>query len=98
MYNQQNDMPEFVLLFATNLTKTIKEFVQTDVHYTYNSETDRLVIILEPLYSIKFAYKMDNITNTLIQTRTTVSMTCYTIIKKYKRHVLGKFLKDTKNP
>lgn len=98
MYNQQNDIPEFVFLFATNLTKTIKEFIHTDVHFTYNPETDRLVIILEPLYSIKFLYKMDNITTILIQTRTTVAITSYTIIKKYKKHILGKFFKDTKNP
>ena len=98
MYTQQNDIPEFVSIFATNVVKTMKDFTQTEIHYNFNSETDRLTFIFEPFYSIKFAYKMDNITKTLVQTRTTVALTSYTIIKKYKRHILGKFFKDTKNP
>lgn len=104
MYNQQigtqefDFIPEFVYIFAKNTVKIMQDFAQTDIHFKYNSETDTLTFIFEPIYNIKFAYKMNNITKTLVQTRTTVAMTGFTIIKKYKRHILGKFFKDSKNP
>lgn len=97
MYTTENSAPEFVQIYANNLVSSLEEYLYTDIHYTYNPETDKLVIVLEPLNSIKFVYIINNITRLLIKSEITISGTVLVILRKYKRHILNKFYKVDKS-